>query len=124
MSDDATLRALAARATPGPWTSDGDKIRATAADALLPDNILVAYYTGHDHRLGLKTTGHPPTSSTSPLPVTHSPTVSTDWTASAIFTPIGASSRPRTLTATSTCGRRSVASSTASPPDPQPAGRP
>ena len=30
----------------------------TAADALIPDNILVAYYTGHDHRLGLKTTGH------------------------------------------------------------------
>ena len=58
MSDDATLRALEARATPGPWTPDGDKIRATAADALLPDNILVAYYTGHDHRLGLKTTGH------------------------------------------------------------------
>lgn len=57
MSDDATLRALEARATPGPWTPDGDKIRATAADALLPDNILVAYYTGHDHRLGLKTTG-------------------------------------------------------------------
>ncbi|CAM3583798.1 hypothetical protein NOMA109596_01405 [Nocardioides marinus] len=58
MSDDATLRALEARATPGAWTPDGDKIRATAADALLPDNILVAYYTGHDHRLGLKTTGH------------------------------------------------------------------
>jgi hypothetical protein len=58
MTDDATLRALEARATPGPWTPDGDKIRATAADALIPDNILVAYYTGHQHRLGLKTTGH------------------------------------------------------------------
>ena len=58
MSDDATLRALEARATPGPWTPDGDKICATAADALIPENILVAYYTGHDHRLGLKTTGH------------------------------------------------------------------
>ena len=58
MSDDPALRALAARATPGPWTPDGDKIRATAADALLPDTIVVAYYTGHDHRLGLKTTGH------------------------------------------------------------------
>ena len=33
MSDDATLRALEARATPGRWTPDGDKIRATAADA-------------------------------------------------------------------------------------------
>ena len=58
MSEDATLRALEARATPGPWTPDGDKLRATAADALIPDNILVAYYTGHDHRLGLKTVGH------------------------------------------------------------------
>ncbi|GGO85335.1 hypothetical protein GCM10011584_05070 [Nocardioides phosphati] len=56
--DDATLRALEERATPGPWTPAGDKIHATAADALIPDNILVAYYTGHDHRLGLKTTGH------------------------------------------------------------------
>src|SRR3546814_14018010 len=56
MSDAASLRALEERATPGPWTPDGDKICATAADALIPDNILVAYYTGHDHRLGLKTT--------------------------------------------------------------------
>lgn len=30
MSDDASLRALEERATPGsPWTPDGDKIRAT-----------------------------------------------------------------------------------------------
>ncbi len=58
MSDDATLRALETRATPGPWTPDGHKIRATAADALLPDTTVVAYYTGHDHRLDLKTTGH------------------------------------------------------------------
>ena len=56
MSDDATLRALEARATPGPWTPHGDKIRATAADALIPDNILVAYYRARQ-RLGLKTTG-------------------------------------------------------------------
>ena len=56
MSDDAALRALEARATPGPWTPDADKIRAT--DALLPDTIVVAYYTGHDHQLGLKTTRH------------------------------------------------------------------
>ncbi len=41
MSQDA-LRALEARATPGPWTPDGDEIRATAADALLPDTIVVA----------------------------------------------------------------------------------
>ena len=73
MSDDATLRALEARATPGPWTPDGDKIRATAADALLPDNILVAYYTGHDHRLGLKTTGHAADVDSSPPPVTRVP---------------------------------------------------
>src|SRR3546814_3893905 len=58
MSDAASLRALEERATPGPWTPDGDKICATTADALIPDNILVAYYTGHDHRLGLKTTSH------------------------------------------------------------------
>ena len=43
--------------TPGPWRGVGDQVRATAADALIEDNILVAYYTGHDHRLGLKTTG-------------------------------------------------------------------
>src|SRR3546814_15712686 len=58
MSDAASLRALEERATPGPWTPDGDKICATADDALIPDNILVAYYTGHDHRLGLTTTSH------------------------------------------------------------------
>jgi len=45
--DDAVLRALEARATPGPWTPAGDKIRATAADALIPDNILVAYAGAH-----------------------------------------------------------------------------
>src|SRR5690606_13477679 len=39
-------------------------------------------------------------------------------TASATFTPSGATTHPRTRTATSTCGRRSVGSSTASPPDP------
>ncbi len=47
MSDDDTLRALESRATPGPWTPHGDKIRATAADALIPDNILVAYAGAH-----------------------------------------------------------------------------
>ena len=67
MSDDATLRALAARATPGPWAPDGDKIRATAADALLPQNILVACYTGHDHRLGLKTISRCPSAPGGPL---------------------------------------------------------
>jgi len=53
---DAIRRRLDA-ATPGPWRGVGDKVRATAADALIEDNILVAYYTGHDHRLGLRTTG-------------------------------------------------------------------
>lgn len=53
--DDATLRSLEARATPGPWTPNGDKIRATAADALIPDNILVAYAGAHWQRLGVKT---------------------------------------------------------------------
>lgn len=56
--DDATLRAQEARATHGPRTPVGDKVRATAADAQLPDTIVVACYTGHDHRLGLTTTGH------------------------------------------------------------------
>src|SRR3546814_16754160 len=59
MSDAASLRALEERATPGPWTPDGDKICATAADALIPDNILVAYYTGHEHRIALMTTRPP-----------------------------------------------------------------
>ena len=87
MSDDATLRALEARATPGPWTPDGDKICATAADALIPENILVAYYTAARLRF---------------------PTGSPGSTASAPCTPSGASGHPRTLTATSTCGRRSA----------------
>lgn len=55
MSDDASLRALEERATPGPWAPAGDKIRATAADALIPDNILVAYAGAHWQRLGIKT---------------------------------------------------------------------
>ena len=52
----AAIRRRLDAATPGPWHNVGDKVRATAADALIEDNILVAYYTGHDHRLGLKTT--------------------------------------------------------------------
>ena len=105
MSDDATLRALEARATPGPWTPDGDKICATAADALIPENILVAYYTGHDHRLGLKTTGH--AADVEFIAAARLPG-SPGSTASAPCTPSGASGHPRTLTATSTCGRRSA----------------
>ncbi|NYI44943.1 hypothetical protein BJ993_002023 [Nocardioides aromaticivorans] len=53
--DDAALRALEALATPGPWIPAGDKIRATAADALIPDNILVAYAGAQWQRLGFKT---------------------------------------------------------------------
>ena len=53
----AAIRRRLDAATPGPWRGAGDKVRATAADALIEDNILVAYYTGHDHRLGLETTG-------------------------------------------------------------------
>lgn len=53
----AAIRRRLNAATPGPWHGVGDKVRATAAGALIEDNILVAYYTGHDHRLGLKTTG-------------------------------------------------------------------
>ena len=115
MSDDATLRALEARATPGAWTPDGDKIRATAADALIPDNILVAYYAGHDHWLGLKTTGHAAdvefmAAARTALPdrldrLDRIRALHAQW----------ASRHPRTRTATSTCGRRSVGSSTASP---------
>ncbi|WP_300402170.1 hypothetical protein [uncultured Nocardioides sp.] len=108
MSDDATLRALEARATPGPWTPDGDKICATAADALIPENILVAYYTGHDHRLGLKTTGHAADVEFIAAARLRFPTGSPGSTASAPCTPSGASGHPRTLTATSTCGRRSA----------------
>lgn len=55
--DIAAVRRRLEAATPGPWNGVGDKVRATAADALIEDNILVAYYTGHDHRLGLKTSG-------------------------------------------------------------------
>ena len=55
--DLASIRRRLDAATPGPWRGVGDQVRATAADALIEDNILVAYYTGHDHRLGLKTTG-------------------------------------------------------------------
>ena len=108
MSDDATLRALEARATPGPWTPDGDKICATAADALIPENILVAYYTGHDHRLGLKTTGHAADVEFIAAARLRFPTGSPGSTASAPCTPSGASGHPRTLTAPSTCGRRSA----------------
>lgn len=53
----AAIRRRLDAATPGPWRGVGDQVRATAADALIEDDILVAYYTGHDHRLGLKTTG-------------------------------------------------------------------
>jgi hypothetical protein len=53
----AAIRRRLDAATPGPWRGAGDKVRATAAAALIEDNILVAYSTGHDHRLGLKTTG-------------------------------------------------------------------
>lgn len=55
--DLASIRRRLDAAIPGPWRGVGDQVRATAADALIEDNILVAYYTGHDHRLGLKTTG-------------------------------------------------------------------
>lgn len=53
----AAVRSRLEAATPGPWHGVGDKVRATSADALIEDNILVAYYTGHDHRLGLETSG-------------------------------------------------------------------
>lgn len=55
-----TLRERAEKATTGPWHGKGDQIRATAEDALVEDSILVAYATGHDHRLGFKKTGAAP----------------------------------------------------------------
>ena len=62
-----------------------------------------------------------PTWSSWPPPAPRCPTAST---ASATCRPSGATRHPRTRTATSTCGRRSAASSTASQPDQQPQGRP
>ena len=35
----------------------GIKVVKGVQRTLIEDNILVAYYTGHDHRLGIKTTG-------------------------------------------------------------------
>lgn len=56
----ALMRERAEAATPSPWRAVGDQLRATAADALIEDNILVAYATGHDHRLGIKKSGAAP----------------------------------------------------------------
>jgi len=38
----AAIRRRLDAATPGPWHGVGDKVRATAADALIEDNILIA----------------------------------------------------------------------------------
>ena len=113
--DDATLRALEPARPPARGRVSVTRSAPPPPTPCCPTTSSWPTTPGTTTGLASRPPAMPPMSSSSPPPVTRSPTVSTDSTASAIFTPRGASSRPRTLTATSTCGRRSVGSSTASP---------
>ncbi len=108
--DDATHVRWRPARTPGPWTPNGDKIRAhTAAERPDRRQRLVAYSGAHWQRLGLKTyprggdvPEHAPDVSSWPLPAPRCPTAWTGSTASATFTARWGEQAPEDADATST----------------------